>query len=156
MKMRTIRLLLAALLFICPVLYGIGLEDMPGDQTAICYAPSHAAATATESYPIFTAPFDCSVTNILVVPAAAVTGAATHYTKLQVVNRGTAGSDTTTLGTYALSNGNNLAIMDEYSPYTPASGLSVSDGNVLALEFEKVGNGILVPALLIQVTYRAR
>jgi len=156
-KIRILTLLPLLLLAVwSPQLQAVGLEDIPGYHTANAYLPSHAAATATEGYPIFTAPFRCEITSILIVPAAAVTGADSNSTYLNLINRGTAGSGTTEIGSYDLTTGNNLATSDEKVLYAPATPLAVSDGNVLAFIFEKHGSGLLVPALLVQVTFRSR
>jgi hypothetical protein len=160
LRMKTLKLAALAmavfLLAMAPELGAIGLDDLPGDQTQTVYLPTHAAATATENYPIFSAPFDCTIQSVIITPALAVTGVDTNYTNINLINRGTAGTTTTELANYDLELGNDLAIMDEYSLYAPATALSVSDGNVLAIQFEKVGTGLLVPALIVQTTYRAR
>ena len=131
----------------------IPLGNIPGKHSCETVVPSHAAATATEDTAIFYAPFACKVTAVRLVPGAAVTGANTNTTHLNLINRGADGSGTTELANYDLTSGNDLTAYDNKNLYTPASGLAVVAGGVLTLQEEKVGTGLLVPSLLAIVEF---
>ncbi len=132
--------------------------DLPGVHVAQVVTPKHAAATATEDIPIFYAPTDApegvSIVAVRLIPGAAVSGANTNTTHLNLVNRGADGAGTTELANYDLTSGNDLTAYDNKNLYTPATPLNIATGVVLTLQFEKVGTGLLVPEMLVVVEYR--
>lgn len=119
----------------------------------------HAAATATEKHPIFRAPFACKVTKIDAVAQAAVTGADTNTTHLNIINAGAAGAGTTEVGNLDLTSGTDMAALDSTNIPLNATyltaGVTLAEGDVLVLQHEKVGNGLLVPQLLVYIEYKA-
>ena len=120
--------------------------DVPGTRREMVAVPFHAAATATEIVPIFEAPLGAKIEKVIFRPGAAVTGADTNTTHLNVINMGTAGAGTTELGNYDLTSGNDLAAGERKELYAPAAALAVSQNNLIGLQFEKVGTGLDVPA----------
>jgi hypothetical protein len=128
--------------------------DIPGapyQETA--YLPSHAAATATEVVPIFVAKQNCRIRKVSVVAGAAVTGQDTNTTNLNLHDRAADGAGTTEKANYDLTLGNDLAAHDEKILYQPATPFSLDAGRVLAIQFEKVGTGLLTPQMLAVVEY---
>ncbi len=130
--------------------------DIPGTRNAQTFIPSVAAATATESHPIFSAPDACIVTSVKIIPQAAVTGDNTDRKNLNIIDCGSDGSGTTEVGNLDLATGVNLTAFDEKniplnSTYT--DGVTMAKGDVIKLQFEKAGNGVLVPNLLVRVEY---
>lgn len=106
---------------------------------------AHAAATVTEYVGTFTVPFACRLRGATFTPLAAVTGQDTDTTHLNIVNCGATGAGTTELSTKEFTNGVNAAIA---FPTVIATGLTtaLADGDTLAVQAEKVGNGLLIPA----------
>lgn len=106
---------------------------------------AHAAATATEYIAAWTIPHGGRLRGVLFTPLAAVTGANTNTTHLNVINCGADGTGTDELGNLDLVSGTDLAAT---TPNTIASGLTtaLADGVTIALQAEKVGTGLLVPA----------
>lgn len=107
-------------------------------------APAHAAATATELICEFLVGFTGRLRAVYFIPAADVTGQDTNTTHLNVIDKGSDGTGTDELGNYDLTNGNDLT---GDAPNAIASGLTtaVTDGDVIAIQAEKVGNGLDVP-----------
>jgi hypothetical protein len=123
-----------------------------GEYAAQASHAQHAAATATETRAIFTAPCACRVRAVRATPHAASTGDNTNTTFLNLVNKGAAGAGTTEVGNKDLTTGVNLAAHDETSiplNATFAAGVSMAEGDVLGLEYEKVGTGVAVGPLEI-------
>jgi hypothetical protein len=120
--------------------------DVPGTQREMVAVPAHAAATATEIVPIFEAPVGAKIEKVIFRPGAAVSGADTNTTHLNVIDMGTGGAGTTELGNYDLTSGNDLTAGERKELYAPATPLSVSQNNLIGLQFQKVGNGLAVPA----------
>jgi hypothetical protein len=109
-----------------------------------------AAATTTESHPLFVAPQKCRVTLVDIIPQAAVTGDNSNTKKLNIINKGSAGSGSTEVGNLDLTTGVNLVAHDLKNiplnaTYIDPIGVEMAAGDVLAVEYEKVGNGVLIP-----------
>lgn len=111
----------------------------------------HAAATATEARAIFTAPRACKITGVSFTPDVASTGDNTNTTYLNVINKGASGSGTTEIGNLDLATGTNLTAFDEQAITITAT--SLAEGDVVALQFEKVGTGVLVGPGVVNVTW---
>lgn len=111
----------------------------------------HAAATATESRALWTAPRACKVTGVSITPDVASTGDNTNTTNIDIVNAGASGAGTTSIGSISLATGTNLAALDEYAITTTTTALAA--GDVLAIKFTKVGTGVLVGPLTAKVTW---
>jgi len=128
----------------------ISVHDLSGTHTKECYVVAHAAATATENHPIFTAPFSCKVTNVKVIAATAVTGQGTNTTHLNIFKQATTPVE---IGNYDLTAGNNLAAMTVKD--IDVTDTAFAEDDVLYLQHQKVGNGLAVPELLVQVEFQA-
>lgn len=131
--------------------------DTPGIRSSFLYVAAVAAATATESHPIFVAPCACVLTSVNIVPQAAVTGDNTNKKNLNIINAGSAGSGSTEVGNLDLSTGTNLVAFDQKNiplNATYTAGVTLAEGDVVKMEYEKVGNGVLVPELIARVEFR--
>ena len=117
--------------------------------------PAHAAATATEQWPCFFAPFPCIVTGCKVVPQTAATGDNTNTTNLNLISKGAAGSGTTELANLDLVTGVNLTAYAD-SSLTVTGTLAqrtLAEGDVLTLQHEKVGTGVAVGEVIVEISY---
>lgn len=133
------------------------LGDIPGAIfQSQAYAPAHAAATATEQVPIFTAAQPLRVRRVSFTPAAAATGDNSNTTNLNVINRGAAGAGTTEIGSFDPVTGADLVAGDEKNVFAPvaASGyITLAAGDVLAAQYEKVGSGLAISQGVWTVEY---
>lgn len=130
------------------------LHDVPGNHVAFYALRGHAAATATEKAFVFRAPFDAKIVSVEIIWDAAITGADTNTTHVNLLNAGTDGTGTTELGNIDYVSGTDAAAGAAADLYSPASPLAVDEGTKLAVQFEKVGNGLLLPTGMVIVTYR--
>jgi hypothetical protein len=130
------------------------IHDLPGNHTAFVIIHAHAAATATESIPIFVAPFACKLMSVTVTPAAAATGDNTNRTNINLQNGGTAGTGTTELGNLDYATGTDAAVGVPQTVYSSTTGTALAAGSVLKAVYEKVGNGVALGANLVTITYR--
>jgi hypothetical protein len=133
------------------------VKDLIGSHVAHMLVPSVAAADATELHPIFIAPIKCVVLGVQIVPQAAVTGDNTDTKNLNILNAGADGSGSTEVANLDLVTGTDLVANDaEDIPLntTYDDGVELAEGDVLALQVEKVGNGVLLPDLLVEVKFR--
>jgi hypothetical protein len=115
-------------------------------------AIAHAAATATEDIALIAFGFACRLLEAYYVPTVAVTGADTNSTNLNVINRGTNGGGTTELGNKDYATGVNMTAK---TPNAIVTGLTtaITDGTVIALNAEKVGTGLDIPAGTFVLVY---
>lgn len=133
------------------------IHDVPGTHYASTVVPAHAAATATEAFPIFRAPWACKIVSVRVVPAAAATGDNTNRTNINLLNGGAAGTGTTELGNLDYATGTDAAVgvtQDVYAPANPDDGVALAAGDVLKLQYEKVASGLALGANLVVIGYR--
>ena len=100
------------------------------------------------------APFACTVTSVQYVPEAAITGADTNSRAVSLVNKGQAGSGSTTVATLALTNGVNAAANDEKTITLSgtAANLALAAGDTLQWRSIHVGTGITDPGGVVRVT----
>lgn len=132
------------------------VHDTPGNFQSTYALRAHAAATATEVANVFRAPYACKIVSVELIPDGAVTGQATNYTSLAVLNAGTAGTGTTVLGTaidYSSAGVTQAAgvAVDLYRPATP---LAVASGVILQVQMAKTGTGLALPGGLVVTTYQ--
>ncbi len=129
------------------------LHDVPGVHVHQTTIRAHAAATATERVNIFEVPFKAKVRAVYIRPDAAITGADTNTTHVNLLNGGTAGTGTTELGAKDFVAGTDAAIGEKLTLYAPASKLAVDAGTLLVIQFEKVGSGLALPQFSVTVEY---
>ena len=98
--------------------------------------------------------FQGTVTAVTFVPAAAITGAATNNRTLSLVNKGAAGSGSTSIASLTFNNGTNASANVETAITLSgtASNLNVSAGDVLQWQSVHNGTGIADPGGLVRVT----
>lgn len=116
--------------------------------------PAVSTAGNDDDTVITQAPFDCTVTAVQYVPEAAVTGANTNTRSVSLINKGQAGSGTTTVATLQFDSGVNAAASDEKSltlSGTPAN-LVLAAGDTLLWRSLHVGTGITDPGGLVRIT----
>lgn len=121
-----------------------------GEQNVLTRDEVHAAATATEERAMFVAPCPCLVTKIEYSPDVATTGDNTNTTNLAIVNKGAAGAGATQVAAKALPTGTNLVAFDAHTialvgaAIIAAGGIALAEGDVLTVQYTKVGTGVLV------------
>jgi hypothetical protein len=100
------------------------------------------------------APFDCTVTSVVYIPETAITGADTNSRTVSLVNKGQAGSGSTTVASLALTSGVNAAANDDkaITLSATAANLVLAAGDTLQWRSIHVGTGIADPGGMIRVT----
>jgi hypothetical protein len=116
--------------------------------------PSVSTAGNDDDTVIAQAPFACTVTSVVYVPEAAITGADTNSRTVSLVNKGAAGSGTTTVASLALTSGVNATANDEKTITLSgtAANLVLAEGDTLQWRSIHVGTGITDPGGLVRVT----
>lgn len=129
------------------------LHDIPGAHIVQVPLKSHLAATATETTNVFHAPFDCKIRAVTVRFDAAITGAATNITNVNVLNAGPDGDDTDELASVEFKTGTDAAKGEVVTLYEPAEPLAVEAGTLIQIQHEKVASGLAIPSGLVTVAY---
>lgn len=105
------------------------------------------------------APFACTVTAVEYVPEAAITGAATNHRTFSLVNKGAAGSSSTTVASLAFDSGSVTATANNEKAITlsaTAANLDLAAGDTLLWRSIHIGTGITDPGGLVRVTVARR
>lgn len=128
-------------------------RDIPGTLTAQVPTVAHAAATATEFIASWEAPDNITVVSHEWRPSAAITGTATNYTNLNLINAGT-GAGTTELGNLDFDDDLDATAGEVKELY--ATEANYSEGNLFKLQAEKVSSGLAIPSGVWVIKYRNR
>jgi len=120
--------------------------------------PAVSTAGSSDDTVLAQAPFDCTVTAVEYVPEAAITGAATNHRACSLVNKGAAGSGSTTVATLAFDTGVNATANNERTITLSgtAANLDLNAGDTLQWRSVAVGTGIADPGGLVRVTISRR
>lgn len=120
--------------------------------------PAVGTAGNDEDSVLGQAPFDCTVTAVQYIPESAITGAATNNRTLSLVNKGAAGSGTTSVATLSFGSGTDAAAYDEKALTLSgtAANLDLAAGDTLQWRSIHVGTGIADPGGLVRVTLARR
>lgn len=116
--------------------------------------PSVATAGNSDDTVIGQAPFDCTVTAVQYIPETAITGAATNNRTVSLVNKGQAGSGTTTVASINYANAVNASANNENTVTlsVTAADLVLAAGDTLQWRSVAVGTGIADPGGVVRVT----
>lgn len=107
------------------------------------------AAADTWDAKIFRAPSDINIKDVLVVPNTAI-GQATNFMSLEVINKGTDGTGTTSLGSRNVNGSNTITVAGIDLVATNAD---VLEGSFISLKKTKNGDGQAWPGGLVIVRY---
>jgi len=110
------------------------------------------SAGSTTDVPIWAAPFRCKIRGCYIVPQANITGAASHYMTLKIVNKGSDGTATDTVVSKAFSSGVNASAYVKTSLGNPSNN-ELKEGDVLQFKKEETGSGMDMPDLVVIVEY---
>ena len=125
----------------------ISVHDISGAQRVWFNIAPIAQGTATQSNVIFEAPFACRIRSVQIFFGADVTGTATNYFNLNLINRGTDGAGTTELANRDYASGTNDSAFVKRALYAPSTYLAVAVNTVLDLQRELVAAGLAMPSL---------
>lgn len=117
--------------------------------------PAVSTAGNDDDTVITQAPFACTVTAVQYVPEAAITGAATDHRTFSLVNKGQAGSGTTTVASLAFDSGSVTASANNEKTITlsgTAANLVLAAGDTLLWRSIHIGTGIADPGGLVRIT----
>lgn len=121
--------------------------------------PSVGTAGNDDDTVLGQAPFDCTVTAVEYVPEAAITGAATNHRTFSLVNKGQAGSGSTSVASLAFDSGSVTAAANNERAIalsgTPAN-LDLVAGDTLLWRSVHIGTGITDPGGVVRVTLARR
>jgi hypothetical protein len=87
------------------------------------------------------------------IPDTVCTGTATNYTNLNILNAGAAGTGTTEVANIDYLSGTATAELDART-FTSFVAFNVAALETIALQYEKVATGLLIPAGAIVIGYQ--
>lgn len=134
-------------------------DTAPYVQVITANVPSVSTAGNDDDTVIAQAPFDATVTAVEYVPEAAITGAATNHRTFSLVNKGQAGSSTTTVASLAFDSGSVTAAANNEKSITlsgTSANLDLTAGDTLLWRSIHIGTGITDPGGIVRVTISRR
>lgn len=137
-----------------------GVHDIPGKHVLRVRTPGQATADTENTWSLFTAPCDLTVTKITETFDAAITGVATDNISHDYRNEGTGGAGTTSLLASAkvYTSGVNATaqVPVDLTLSSTAGALDVTEGQVISLVRTTPGTGLAEPSALIEIHYKPR
>lgn len=132
------------------------LEDLAGDHVFTIAVLGQATAGTADEWLGLVMPFRGRVTAVKWIPAAAVTADATHFTVVNLRNRGTdaAGADLVASRSYAATN--SVAFVSEAMTLGASALRDLDEGDVLTVSKVNTGNGLALPDGVVQVHVQVR
>lgn len=130
------------------------LKEIRGPIKHQAFLESTGNAASTGNLPAFVAPSDCQVTAVSLVPSAAITADGTNYA-IYTLTRHTAGASATTVATRSWIATNSAAMTAEAMTLSgTAANLLLTAGDTLTVIKTVAASGLLIPAVLLVVTYQ--
>ncbi len=130
------------------------MGDIPGQHVEKCRTIVVGTSDITRLDTIFRAPFNCQITAVSYIPDAAITGADTNTRHVNIVDRGLDGLGTDEIANKDYTNGVDATALNEEVLTMTSLNHVLSEGDVVAAEFEEIGTGIGVPAGMFVIFYR--
>lgn len=131
-------------------------DSAPLKKTIDADIPAQGTANATQDYVIGEAPHAGTVSEVTIIPEAAVTAHATNYRTFRVVNKGQAGAGTTVVASFATDTvtTDDLAAFDEKTVTLSAvaGATTVAAGDVLVADETVAASGVAHGGYTIKVT----
>jgi hypothetical protein len=129
-------------------------DTAPLQRTIEADVPAVSTAGNDDDTVIAQAPFDCTVTAVQYVPEAAITGANTNTRSVSLINKGAAGSGTTSVAALQFDSGVNASANDEKAITLSgtAANLVLAAGDTLLWRSLHIGTGQTDPGGLVRVT----
>lgn len=129
------------------------MADIPGQHVEKVRTIVVGTSDATRLDAIFRALFDCRITAVSYIPDAAITGADTNTRHVNILDRGLDGAGTTEIANKDYTSGIDATALNEEVIVMSLPNHALSQGDVLAVQWEEIGTGIGAPAGMFVVFY---
>lgn len=131
-------------------------KHLSGVDTATVYVPSQATAGTDDNWPVWTAPFNATITGVKFTPSAAITADGTNNSVYTLQNKGS-GAGSTSVATRSWAATNSVASTPENMTLSgTAANLNVAAGDSLEIVKTHGGTGLVIPDGLLTISYKAR
>lgn len=119
-----------------------------GNYVFTAFTPGQSTAGTEDDWVALVAPFNLKVTGVKWTPNAAITGAATNYFTLQILN------GSTVVASKAYDSGTNETALTpaDLTLSSTTTDLNVDSGDALVIHKEVAGTGLAMPDGFIQIT----
>lgn len=137
-----------------------GVDDIPGRHVHRVRTPGQATADTENTWGLFVAPCNLTITRITEMFDAAISGAATDNVSHDYRNEGTDGTGTTSLlaaaKVYTSGVDATAHVPVELTLSGTEGNLDVDEGEVISLVRTTPGTGLAEPGALITIEYKPR
>jgi hypothetical protein len=130
-------------------------RDLMGARYEEVIVPAHAAATATEAFPVFARPYATRLRAVTVTMGSNCNGAATNCTNINLLlHNGTGAAEMNHFDMNAANAANSFVAYTARTLHANATAPDAIAANyVLAVQLEKAGDGIAVPAFKVRIEW---
>lgn len=118
--------------------------------------PSRASNAADAIVPIGVIPVNATILSVNQVPASDQAGSATNFANVKVINIGSGGSGTATIGSKSFSAAGASIGSNAKGSHALGAGSAATAGDVVGVSYASAGNGIALVAHAIQIAYQTR
>jgi hypothetical protein len=130
------------------------MANAPLKRTISATVPA-AGAAVTQDQTVGEAPFAGTVSEVRLIPEAALTANATNYRTFRVINKGQAGAGTTVVATFAtdtVTTDDLVAFDEKVIPLSAVAGATtVAEGDVLAADETVAASGVAHSGYRIEI-----
>lgn len=127
----------------------------PRKQILTAHFPA-AAQAVDRTTPALIVPFDSIVESVRLVPSQLITGANGDTRKLSITNKGSDGSEALEVAALQFNNGVNAPAFIVKNLNLISENLELSEGDILAVFSDAIGNGISDPGGLVEIRIKNR
>lgn len=129
-------------------------KEIRGTLYAKADIASTGNAASTGPLTVWTAPLDCTVTSVTLLPSTAITADATNYAIYTLTRYTAAGGSATTVATRTWAATNSVAFATETMTLSgTAANLVITAGQSLVMVKTVAASGLVIPAMTVQVAY---
>lgn len=131
------------------------LKEMRGVLYAKADIASTGNAASTGPLTVWTAPLDCTVTAVTLLPSTAITAHATDFAVYTLTRYTAAGGSATTVATRTWAATNSVAFATELMTLSATAANLVLDAGQSVVMVKSVGgSGLVIPAMTVAIAYK--
>tara|TARA_Y100000310_G_scaffold278625_2_gene297139 strand:+ start:1647 stop:2093 length:447 start_codon:yes stop_codon:yes gene_type:complete len=132
-------------------------RGVPGWHVYMTTLSGVLAATATRRTPVWVAPYNVELGEVAIINSTVVTGNNTNRKNINVIDGAAEGAGTDEIGNRDLATGTDLEV-GKTLLFDNIQGASaerfMSGGDILEVEYEQVGAGVLINETAVYIVYR--
>jgi len=131
-------------------------SEIAGDHIVTLFVPGQGTAGTIDDWVLLVAEQNITITEIKLVPNAAITANGTNYFTLTATNKGAAAAGSAAVASRSWAATNSVAFVAENMTLGAAADLNMAAGDVLDLVRTVAASGLAMPDMFVSVKYKLR